>query len=136
MKAELRNYIEKTSFMTPCYPVADLIAFGEDKYQEYKNYDGFLAKFTTSEGLGYIAYKITGADIEVDDIYYNGTDSLKESNIIESLIYFVRNNAASKKSKLKINKVDAKVKAFLLKRNDKLDKQGIAKKYQWYFEEE
>lgn len=130
IRAELRNYVPKTSFMTPCHSVANLISFGEEVYNAHLNDGCMYYRFQTNEGNGFISYQIN-ADIEVKEIYVNGVTDKASMNIYESLIYCLRNDAAALGKKLVIINADDKCVEFLTKRNSQMAEQKVEEKYKW-----
>lgn len=134
MKAILDGFLPKTNFATVSRPVQDLSAFGDETYEKHKDNKWLYYKFHTDEGMGWIGFVIEDC-IKVKGIHIQGRNDKSEKNIIDDLIYTVRNNAASLKLPLvmELNETDDKlVIDFIKSRNDKL--KNIDSKYHWRLE--
>ena len=129
---ELREFVPKSNYITATHSTGDLTAFGEEIYQKYKDVPCFIQRFQTAEGSGFAVYICNEQGIVIQDIEV--TDSKNEKskmNILEDIIYAIRNIAASNKTKLVIETDNADVDKFIKMRNNTLEDQGVEGMYHW-----
>ena len=128
----LDNYLPQVNFATVSRPCASLIHFGEEIAEIYDGNGDRFYVFNSKEGEGYVAYhNDDNGNYIISDIYAASSNPRNLLNVIEDLIYTVRNHAAALKVKLIIESDDEAVNKFLDQRNESMKHNKIDDKYLW-----
>ena len=131
-KYELSGFIAKKNYVTASHTSGDLIVFGEEIYNKYKDTPCFIQKFQTYEGEGFSVYVFTEDGVVIKEIdVTRSTNDKSKMNVLEDLIYSVRNIASSNKTKLIIETDNVDVETFINRRNYTLKEQGVEGMYHW-----
>tara|TARA_R100001244_G_scaffold87887_1_gene67111 strand:- start:85 stop:498 length:414 start_codon:yes stop_codon:yes gene_type:complete len=129
---ELSEFKPKKNYFTASHSSGDLIAFGDEIYEKYKDTPCFIQKFQTYEGNAYAIYVLEAEGIVIKEIEVTSCQNEKSKmNVLEDIIYSIRNIAASNKTKLIIKTDNEDVRTFIKKRNYALKEQGIEETYHW-----
>lgn len=129
----LDSYPPKTNYVcSNTNSTGDLIAFGDEKYNQYLNSGYQFLKYNGGEnGSGFVAYKILEDCIEVEEVYCVAPNFNLESIVVLSLLQVLSNDGSALKRSIKYETDDEVFDKIVRQRNQILKEQKVEDKYWW-----
>jgi len=117
--------------MHTCKSVANLQGINEEEDRKLTDTGNLFFVFSSTEGKGYVAYKINSDQITITAIKTFPTKKRTSLNIIEDLIGAVVNNASALNKRLVIDPLDSTSEDYIRRLNDRMKEQKIEELYRW-----